>query len=265
MSKLLVKPNGKSGLVTHVTPESAGWTYVGFDLHRLTPGETVSAETGDREVCLVYVSGKGCASAGGSNFGQLGERMSPFEGLPAAVYVPAGSNWSVTATTDLELAVCSAPGKADSHPPRVISTGELSQEKRGKGSNTRHVTNILPEDRPADSLLVVEVITPAGNTSSYPPHKHDADDLPRESQLEETYYHRLNPPQGFGFQRVYTDDRSLDEAMAVEDGDVTLVPKGYHPCATCHGYDLYYLNVMAGPTRTWKFHNAAEHEWLFSA
>ena len=120
----------------------------------------------------------------------------------------------------------------------------------------------LPETDPADSLLVVEVITPGGHTSSYPPHKHDTDNLPHESFLEETYYHRLNPPQGFGFQRVYTDDRSLDEAMVVEDGDVTLVPKGYHPVAATHGYDLYYLNVMAGPKRTWKFHNAPEHEWL---
>ena len=107
-------------------------------------------------------------------------------------------------------------------------------------------------------------------TSSYPPHKHDRDDLPRESYLEETYYHRLNPPQGFAFQRVYTDadalgNRELDEVMAVEDGDVVLVPKGYHPCAACHGYALYYLNVMAGPKRTWKFHNAPEHEWLMKA
>jgi 5-deoxy-glucuronate isomerase len=148
---------------------------------------------------------------------------------------------------------------------RVIGPDKVTQEVRGKGSNTRHVTNILPETEPADSLLVVEVLTPAGNTSSYPPHKHDKNDLPRESLLEETYYHRLNPSQGFGFQRVYTDDRSLDEAMAVENGDVVLVPKGYHPTATCHGYDLYYLNVMAGPVRTWKFHNAKEHEWLLKA
>jgi 5-deoxy-glucuronate isomerase len=111
----------------------------------------------------------------------------------------------------------------------------------------------------------VEVITPGGHTSSYPPHKHDQDNLPNESFLEETYYHRLNPPQGFGFQRVYTDDRSLDEVMVLEDGDVTLVPKGYHPCAACHGYDLYYLNVMAGPKRIWKFYNAPEHEWLLKA
>jgi 5-deoxy-glucuronate isomerase len=121
----------------------------------------------------------------------------------------------------------------------------------------------MPEDdEAAHSLLVVEVITPAGNTSSYPSHKHDEDNLPHESKLEEIYYHRLNPRQGFAFQRVYTGDRSIDQAMAVEDRDAVLVPKGYHPCATIHGYDLYYLNVMAGPRRVWRFHTESEHEWL---
>lgn len=265
MSKLIVKADKGQGRVAHVTPETAGWTYVGFDLYRLKSGETVSAATDGREVCLVFVAGKGKASAGGKNLGLLGERMSPFEGKPWSVYVPEKSDWSVTADSDLELAVCSAPGLGGGLPVRVIAPNSLDPEVRGKGSNTRHVTNILPEGEPADSLLVVEVITPAGNTSSYPPHKHDKDNLPAESYLEETYYHRLNPPQGFGFQRVYTDDRTLDEAMAIEDGDVVLVPKGYHPCATCHGYDLYYLNVMAGPKRTWKFHNAVEHEWLLKS
>jgi 5-deoxy-glucuronate isomerase len=270
MSKLLVKANPGTGRVAHVTPENTGWTYVGFDLHRLKAGESVSGETGAREACLVFVTGKGAARAGGRDLGILGERMSPFEGKPWSVYVPQGSDWSVTAETVLELAVCSAPGLGGGLPVRVIDPGTLGQEVRGKGTNTRYVTNILPESEAADSLLVVEVITPGGHTSSYPPHKHDRDDLPRESYLEETYYHRLNPPQGFAFQRVYTDadergQRELDEVMAVEDGDVTLVPKGYHPCAACHGYDLYYLNVMAGPKRTWKFHNAPEHAWLIKA
>ncbi|MCA0050372.1 5-deoxy-glucuronate isomerase [Mesorhizobium sp. B283B1A] len=270
MSKLLVKADKGHGRVAHVTPESAGWTYVGFDLHRLKPGETASGKTDDREICLVFVTGKGKAKAGGKDLGLLGQRMSPFEGKPWSVYVPQGSDWSVTAGTELELAVCSAPGLGGGLPVRVIGPNDLGQEVRGKATNTRYVTNILPEGQPADSLLVVEVITPGGHTSSYPPHKHDRDNLPAESYLEETYYHRLNPPQGFAFQRVYTDadktgHRALDEAMAIEDGDVVLVPEGYHPCAACHGYDLYYLNVMAGPKRTWKFHNAPEHEWLMRA
>ncbi len=264
MPNLLVKPNGDQGRVTHVTPDNAGWTYVGFDMHRLKAGETASGETGDREVCLVWISGKGRTTADGQDFGVVGERMTPFEGAPHSLYIRAGARWSVTAETDLELAVCSAPGGGD-FKTKLIPPGTHPQFTRGKGSNVRHVTNIMPEDdNSARSLLVVEVITPNGNTSSYPSHKHDQDNLPDESFLEETYYHRLNPPQGFAFQRVYTDDRSLDEAMAVENGDVTLVPKGYHPCATIHGYDLYYLNVMAGPSRVWKFNNAKEHAWLLT-
>ncbi|WP_315925213.1 5-deoxy-glucuronate isomerase [Mesorhizobium sp. SP-1A] len=271
MSKLLIRPSRTgTGRIAHVTPESAAWTYVGFDLHRLANGETAAGETGKRETCLVFVTGRGEVTVGGRSLGTLGERMSPFEGKPWSVYLPQGSAWSVTARTPVELAVCTAPGLGGGLPARVIGPDDLGQEVRGKGTNTRYVTNILPENEPADSLLVVEVITPGGHTSSYPPHKHDRDDLPRESLLEETYYHRLNPPQGFAFQRVYTDadetgKRALDEAIAIEDGDIVLVPEGYHPCAACHGYDLYYLNVMAGPKRTWKFHNAPEHAWLMKA
>jgi 5-deoxy-glucuronate isomerase len=264
MQHLRVRPRGTHGLITEVTPESAGWSYVGFALHRLDAGEAVEAGTGTREVCLVVVSGKATLAIDGRDFGQIGGRMSPFEGPPWAAYVPAGGRYSVVAVTPLELGVCSAPG-GSGYPSKLIPPGAHPQIARGKGSNTRHVTNIMPEDDgSANALLVVEVITPGGNTSSYPPHKHDQDDVPNESYLEETYYHRFNPRQGYGFQRVYTDDRSLDETAVIEDGDVVMVPKGYHPVATIHGYDSYYLNVMAGPKRIWKFHNEPQHEWLFT-
>ncbi|WP_010140853.1 5-deoxy-glucuronate isomerase [Oceanicola sp. S124] len=262
MADLQLKPQRDSGCITRVTPESAGWGHVGFEVHRLAAGETLEGAASDRETCLVWVSGRGQAQAVGHDFGELGERMSPFDGPPHALYVPAGADWAVTATTALELAVCSAPGGGD-FAARAIPPGTHPVERRGTGSNLRHVHNIMPEDDgAAQSLLVVEVITPGGNTSSYPPHKHDRDALPGESQLEETYYHRLNPPQGYAFQRVYTDDLSLDETMCLSDGDVVLVPRGYHPCATLHGYDLYYLNVMAGPRRVWRFHNQEDHAWL---
>ena len=188
--------------------------------------------------------------------------MSVFEdAAPAVVYAPAGLNYEITARTALEVAIGTAPGESRGE-ARLISSDRISRETRGEGTNTRYVRNILPETEHADSLLIAEVITPGGHWSSYPPHKHDRLAPPEESALEEIYYHRLNPEQGFAFQRVYTDDRSLDEALVIEDGDVTLVPRGYYPVAAVHGYDLYYLNVMAGPKRTWKFHNAVEHEWL---
>jgi len=114
----------------------------------------------------------------------------------------------------------------------------------------------------ADSLLVTEVYTPAGHWSSYPSHRHDEDDFPRMTYLEETYYMRLDPAQGFAVQRVYTEDGTLDETMAVRDGDVTLVPRGHHPVGAPYGYDLYYLNVMAGPLRKWRFQNDPDHDWI---
>ncbi len=248
-----------------VTPESAGWDYVGFDLYKLHPGETARGETGKRELCLVFVSGKAKADVADEDFGVLGARMSPFDGQPWSLYVPAGTAWSLTAETACEIAACSSPGIAGGRPPRVIAPDSHAVMTRGKGNNVRYVTDIINETDPADSLLVVEVITPAGNASSYPPHKHDRDAFPEETRLEEVYYHRLNPSQGFGFQRIYTDDRSLDVSMTIEDGDVTLVPRGYHPCAALHGYDLYYLNVMAGPKRIWRFFNDPAHEWMLKA
>jgi 5-deoxy-glucuronate isomerase len=114
------------------------------------------------------------------------------------------------------------------------------------------VRNILPETEPAESLLIAEVITPGGHWSSYPPHKHDVSSPSGETQLEETYYHRLRHPTGFAVQRVYTDDLSIDETIAVFDRDVVMVPKGYHPVGAPAGLDLYYLNVMAGPERRWR-------------
>lgn len=264
MPDLLVKPRNPDadGEVLSVSPESAGWRHVGFKVFKLKPGQSLARETGSEEVCLVLVTGKADIEAAGQRFPDLGERMSVFEDkAPYSVYVPNGETFSVTAKTELELAVCSAPGKGG-HPVRLIAPEDVGFEERGSGTNRRLIYNILPETEPADSLLVVEVITPNGNWSSYPPHKHDSDNIPTESSLEETYYHHLNPPQGFAFQRVYTDDRSLDETMAVEDGTCVMVPRGYHPVGAPHGYDLYYLNVMAGPVRQWHFNNDPDHEWI---
>jgi 5-deoxy-glucuronate isomerase len=126
----------------------------------------------------------------------------------------------------------------------------------------RTIHHILMEDVAAESLLVTEVVTPAGNWSSYPPHKHDTDDPPRETQLEETYYHRLRDTRGFAMQRVYTSDGSLDETMSVRDGDLVLVPRGFHTVSAAPGYELYYLNVMSGPVRRWCVTFDPEHEWL---
>ena len=265
MSKLLVRPNLAGGPVHDVTPESASWSYVGFGLHDLPAGDMLQIDGTDDEICLVLLSGDARITAGALDTGMLTGRVSVFDKVaPHAVYVPMRTAWRVEAGTDVELAVCRAPGHEGKLPPRLIGADSMPLETRGTGTNTRHVCNILPETEPADSLLVVEVITPAGNWSSYPPHKHDIDNLPEESYLEETYYHRVNPPQGYVLHRVYDDSRELDETMAAEDRTVVLVPRGYHPVGAPHGYESYYLNVMAGPKRVWKFYNDPAHEWMLS-
>jgi 5-deoxy-glucuronate isomerase len=261
---LRVRPHepGPDGCVLDITPERAGWTHVGFKVLKLEAGQFHAGGDANREACLVVLTGTADVEVGGQSFEQIGTRQSVFDdAAPAAVYVPAGPNYTVLARTSVELAIGTAPAQPGGE-PRLIDPERMSREVRGTGTNQRFVRNILPETEPAQSLLVVEVVTPGGHWSSYPPHKHDTATEGEETALEETYYHRVNPPQGFAFQRVYTDDRSIDESIAVEDGDVVMVPRGYHPAGAPHGYDLYYLNVMAGPQRKWIFRNDPAHDWI---
>ena len=263
MAELLRKPFGTRGKVHEITPASAGWRYVGFSLYRLRAGDVAAEVTGTTEVILVMVEGKARLTGAGQDWGELGERMDVFEKTPPhCLYLPGGCDWRAEATTDCTIAVCAAPGKGG-HPARRIGPEGIELTERGKGTNTRYINNIAMEaEDHADSLLVTEVFTPAGHWSSYPSHRHDEDDFPRITYLEETYYHRVNPAQGFAIQRVYTEDGTLDETMAVADGDVVLVPKGHHPCAAPYGFDLYYLNVMAGPRRNWRFQPDPAVKWI---
>jgi 5-deoxy-glucuronate isomerase len=259
---LLVKGRPEGREIVAVTPRSAGWKYVGFAAYRLKANESVSIAQPDDELCLVVLSGVVTVKWREQTWREIGDRDDVFkERAPYAVYLPAGDDVTVTAHKSAEIAVASAPA-GNSHSARLIEPKSMKRFSRGSGLNERFVCDILPQGEPAEHLLVVEVRTPSGHSSSYPPHKHDTDNLPQESALEETYYHRLQPSQGFAFQRVYTDDRSLDESMAVGDHDVVLVPRGYHPVVVPFGYDSYYLNVMAGPRREWHFKNDPAHEWM---
>jgi len=259
---LLVKGKREGAEIVTVTPRSAGWRYVGFAAYRLDAGRTVDIRQPGNEICVVVLSGIVTVEAGGATWPHVGGRQSVFDDeAPHALYLPDGASVRIAGDTAAEVGIASAPGAGDGA-ARLIAPSQMKRSTRGTGSNTRFVCDILPQTEPAAHLLVVEVRTPGGHSSSYPPHKHDTDDLPQESSLEETYYHRLKPAQGFAFQRVYTDDRSLDESLAVEDHDVVMVPRGYHPVVVPHGYESYYLNVMAGPKREWHFKNDPAHEWM---
>jgi 5-deoxy-glucuronate isomerase len=259
MTDLLVHPAelpAADGTLVSVTPESAGWGHVGFEVLELDNGVIARRSALGRELCVVVVAGR-CRVSSEHGDWDIGGRPDPFSGPPAAAYLPPGHSVEITGAG--EVALCWAPAYGGAR-ARVLEPGPV--EVRGEGSFERHIHPILMAGEEADALLVCEVLTPAGHWSSYPPHKHDRDAMPEESFLEETYYHRVAPAHGFGLQRVYTADRSLDESVAVGDRDTVLVPRGYHTVSAPPGYDLYYLNVMAGPTRAWAIANDPDHEWM---
>jgi 5-deoxy-glucuronate isomerase len=255
MTELLIPAGGGP-----ITPESAGWGYVGFEVLRLAAGGSAERDTADRECCVVVVEGRCDVLSAHGEWRDLGGRGDPWSGPADAAYLPPGT--AFTLTGDGEVALCFAPAPGGGAPARVLPGDAIEPEIRGEGDHERTIHPILMGDREADSLLVCEVLTPAGHWSSYPPHKHDRDALPEESFLEETYYHRVRPERGFALQRVYTGDRELDETLAVHDRDTVLVPRGYHTVSAPPGYDLYYLNVMAGPAREWAIANDPDHEWM---
>ena len=202
MSNLLVRSESPDadGRVLAITPESAGWRYVGFEVYRLVPGKRLERDAPDRETCIVVLSGRVALGAGGREW--RGGRESVFDGPPTALYVPPGMAWWAEGAGGARRL-----HRARRRRRRARGSSAPRHESRGSGGEAREIDHILMEDEPAESLLVTEVITPAGHWSSYPPHKHDTDDPPRETYLEETYYHRMRPAGGFAFQRVYTRRR----------------------------------------------------------
>ena len=261
MTNLKVSPNEDGSTIVEVTPATAGFQFVGFKVIQLEECESTSYVDSTRESCLTILSGSIDAVINDRQIKDLGSRKSVFDPVsPTAIYLPPGQLITLTSQGHAEIAISTAPA-VGKYPARVILPEQMTRTVRGTGTNTRYICDILPQNAEAESLLVVEVITPSSHSSSYPPHKHDTASQ-TETFLEETYFHMLNPPQGYAFQRVYTDDLSLNETMLLQNRDTVLVPRGYHPCTVPHGYSLYYLNTMAGPERRWAFTNDPAHDWL---
>ena len=256
------RPPAADGTFLTVTPQSAGWSHVGFEAVALRPGQRVERPLDGRECCVVVIEGRVDVESAHGAWRNVGGRPDPFSGPPDAVYLPPGGRVAVAGAGDgAEVGLCFAPAPRGGLPARRIAADRVPAARRGYDRHERIVHDVLMAADPAESLLVTEVITPSGNWSSYPPHKHDRDALPEECLLEETYYHRVTPADGFGLQRVYSDDRTLDETVAFSDRDLVLVPRGYHAVAAPPGVALYYLNAMAGPVRTWAFQDDPALAW----
>jgi 5-deoxy-glucuronate isomerase len=232
-----------------ITPADAGWTYISFAVRTVPAGQTVTLPAGDQEHALVPLSGSATVEADGQSW-TLGGRANVFEGLGWCMYLPRDTEATLTAVSDLEVAVAAAPATT-AYAPVLVTPDDTDIELRGGGNASRQVNGLMPPDFPADRLHVIEVWTPGGNWSSYPPHKHEHD-RDGEAELEETYYYRLRDPEnGWAVQRVYSPERDeFDLVETVRDGDLLLIPWGYHTTVAAHGHDLYYLNILAGPAPT---------------
>jgi 5-deoxy-glucuronate isomerase len=259
----MVKPSTGSGEVVCVTQERAGWQTISLRMIRLKKGGTHVISQPDEELALVMLGGQADIRADGQHWEQLGQRANVFAGMPHTLYLPAGTaKVEITGSTETcEVAVCGA--RADrKFPAAVIDPSSVEVEIRGGGNATRQINHIIKPDFAADRLLVVEVYTPSGNWSSYPPHKHDVHNPPGEVDLDEIYFFKISQPEGFAIQRIYTRDGRRNETVTVRDNEVLLIPDGYHPVVAAHGYDCYYLNVLAGSARSMAASDDPDYAWV---
>ena len=262
--ELLIKPkrvtNG-SGETQSILPQSVGFEYLTFSVRSLVKGETFADETGSRELCVVLLGGRVSVASSAGRWSNIGKRAHVFNGLPTALYLPVGTTFSVKAESDCEVALAYCPAER-SFPARLINPEDVEVEVRGGGNATRQLNHILKAEFPADRLLIVEVYTPSGNWSSYPPHKHDVHNPPAEVDLEEIYYYKIDRPEGYAIQKVYTADGRIDETLTVRDGELVLIPEGYHPVVAAHGYNAYYLNALAGSARSMAASDDPNYAWV---
>lgn len=258
-ARVVIEGAGEVERRLEVTPAKAGWEHLSFRTYTFRSGQVIDGESAGDEMCMVLLSG----AVRMESAGQTWECVRPggvFAGLPCAVYLPPGQTYKMTVLADSDCAYGRAPAEGKL-PPRLIAPADVKVEVRGGHNATRQINHILdPGD--AEKLLCVEVLTPSGNWSSYPPHRHDEQNPPGDVYLEEVYYHRIQPEDGWALQRLYTDDRSLDETLVVGHGDVVLIRKGYHPVVAAPGYDLYYLNFLAGPTPSWAARDEPKLAWV---
>jgi 5-deoxy-glucuronate isomerase len=247
-----------------VTPEEAGWGYSGLRILSLPAGGSWRGGTGEDEILVLPLSGACTVDAGGgAHRAELTGRASVFAGVTDYAYVPRDSELALSTRDGGRFALCTARAERR-FPFRYVPAEDVPVELRGAGACSRQVHNFgTPQALEADRLIACEVLTPAGNWSSYPPHKHD-EECPGESVLEEIYYYEV-AGGGMAYQRVYgTPQRPADLLAEVRTGDVVLIPHGWHgPSMAVPGYDLYYLNVMAGPgERAWLIHDDPAHAWI---
>jgi 5-deoxy-glucuronate isomerase len=265
-ANLIIHPNADSDVIVACDPATAGWDLLHFQARTLNPNQALSWHTGDQELALVVLSGVCSVTSNKGCWQGIGQREHVFAGLPYALYLPRDTECTITADIPCEIALGWCAADQD-YAPKLITPDEIEVEIRGGDNATRQINNIIPPGFPCQRLVVVEVYTPSGNWSSYPPHKHDihrADEAGQvvEADLEEVYFYKFDRPTGYAYQRVYTDDRSTDGLLLCQTNDLVLVPHGYHPVVAAPGAHAYYLNVLAGSAQSLANSDDPTYAWV---
>ena len=274
---ILVRPRADAattGLVLDITPDDAGWDYISFQVRRMAQGASWSFATGENELALVNLTGRYAVTSNRGNWQNIGGRESVFTGAAHALYLPRHTEFTVTAEEAGDLAVTWVPTDQD-HDPWLIKPEDVPVSVRGGDNVSRQINDLLPPGSPVHRLVLVEVYTPSGNWSSYPGHKHDVhieDEAGRliEADLEEVYYYKIDKPEGYAYQRVYTDENSplhqagypIDALVKADNDCAVLVPEGYHPVTSAPGYTTYYLNVLAGSAQSLANQDDPRYTWV---
>ena len=270
MKDLLIKPATGNKTYHHLTSEQAGWTYLNFEAKILDLDEQITGNTGEYEYCIALLGGNFKVEAKGQVWETGNGRKDVFSGIGHAMYLSRNTDYTLTAQSDkTDIAICWVKSDED-HAPKMKRPEEAAIEYRGGDNANRQINSLLEPGFGCHKIVCVEVYTPSGNWSSFPAHKHDerkvnADGSLLEANLEEIYFYKIDKPQGYAIQQVYTDDRSLDEIIRAKNNEAVLIPKGYHPVVAGHGYNVYYLNFLAGSDQSLAATSDPEHEWIYNS
>ena len=248
------------GLTKIVRKRQMGLKLTEFGIIQMRKGEESTLANGSNETALVVLGGKCVVSGGNFEFRNVGDRKDVFSGKAHAVYIPCKNTYEIKALTKLEIAWMQSPSKLASKPAH-ITPDMVKQSSIGRDNFTRTAFMIIDDSFDCQHFFIGEALVPSGNWASYPPHRHDFDNLPVEVDMEETYFFKFSPSQGFGIQRIYTDDRSIDETYTIQNNDTVGIPKGYHPVVCAPGYTMYYLWVMTGKNRKFLSYKDPAHAW----
>lgn len=244
--KLLIHLSPKQGYNKVFDVGEYNMALTSFGLIQLADGTSYKGSTGDFEVALVLLGGKCSVKGRDFQFTEVGKRRNVFDGKPHTVYLPRHTDYEITALGDVDIAYNASPATRDTARPTVITPEECRTLSLGRDNFSRAATIMLDEKFDSEHFYIGEGMIPSGNWSGYPPHRHDFDNLPDEIDMEETYFYRFDPPQGFGIQKVYQPDGSIDETYTVKNNDTVAIAEGYHPLCGAPGYQMYYLWTMTG-------------------